>query len=225
MFGRSPAAAAGFVGLLSLFNLAGRFAWSSASDRLGRKRTYDIYLGLGFVLYLAVPTAKSLGSSALFVACTCVILSMYGGGFATVPAYLRDLFGVRQVGAIHGRLLTAWSTAALVGPSIVTYAREYQIRSGIPKSEAYSKTMYALAALLAIGFVSNRRVRPPEPAARRYRASLGAENLRLESAKGSATRESRPPIARLVAYWTFVAIPLAWGIGQVALKSLTLFRP
>jgi MFS family permease len=218
MFGRSPAAAAGFVGLLSLFNLAGRFVWSSASDRLGRKRTYTIYLGLGFLLYLAVPTTKALSSNALFVVCTCVILSMYGGGFATVPAYLRDLFGVRQVGAIHGRLLTAWSTAALVGPSIVTYAREYQIRSGVPKSDAYSKTMYGLAVLLAIGFLCNGRVRASASGSTAPRPEPKAEQ---RTPRG----EAQAPLARLVAYWSIVAIPLAWGITQVAAKSLTLFRP
>ena len=159
MFGRTPHAAAGFVGLLSLFNLVGRFAWSSLSDRLGRKKTYAIYLGLGMALYALVPTTKMLGTVGLFVACTCVILSMYGGGFATVPAYLRDLFGTKEVGAIHGRLLTAWSTAALVGPSLVTYVREAQIARGVAKSDAYSITMYGLVVLLAIGFVANLRVR------------------------------------------------------------------
>jgi MFS family permease len=124
MFGKTPKEAAGFVGLLSLFNLVGRFGWSSLSDRIGRKRTYTLYLGLGLVLYAFVPSTQSLGLSGVFVVTTCIILSMYGGGFATVPAYLRDLFGTKQVGAIHGRLLTAWSTAALVGPTLVTYARQ-----------------------------------------------------------------------------------------------------
>jgi MFS family permease len=217
MFGKTPAAAAGFVGLLSLFNLAWRFFWSSASDRLVRKRTYAIYFGLGMLLYALVPTSKTIGSSAVFVACTCVILSMYGGGFSTVPAYLRDLFGTRQVGAIHGRLLTAWSTAALVGPTIVTYAREYQVAHGVPKSEAYSKTMYGLVALLAVGFVCNAFVD-----AKRARARAAATPAKAPAPQVRA--EKAPlPAGRLVAYWTVIAVPLGWGIAQVAAKSFALF--
>jgi MFS family permease len=155
----TPAAAAGFVGLLSLFNLAGRFFWSSLSDVLGRKVTYMVYFVLGAALYAAVPTLGRSGSVALFVAAMCVIMSMYGGGFATVPAYLRDMFGTMQVGAIHGRLLTAWSMAALVGPSLLTYLRDYQLAHGVAKTEVYTVTMYIMAGLLVLGFVSNLLVR------------------------------------------------------------------
>jgi MFS family permease len=214
MFAKSAPAAAGFVGLLSLFNLVGRFAWSSLSDRIGRKRTYAVYLGLGIVLYALVPRAKSFGSVAMFVACTCVILSMYGGGFATVPAYLRDLFGTKEVGAIHGRLLTAWSTAALVGPSIVTYAREYQIGRGVAKADAYSMTMYGLAALLVIGFACNARL-PAHPA---------YETPRRAATASAVVADGRHPIARLVLYWAVVGVPLAWAVAQVIVKSLGLFR-
>jgi MFS family permease len=151
--------AAGFVGLLSLFNLAGRFFWSSLSDRLGRQRTYMIYFGLGAVLYVLAPNVAKAGSVPAFVACFAVILSMYGGGFATVPAYLRDLFGTYQVGAIHGRLLTAWSAAAIVGPTIVTYVREAQLEHGVPKAQAYTVSLYVMAVLLVAGFACNAAVR------------------------------------------------------------------
>jgi MFS family permease len=153
-------AAAGFVGFISLFNLLGRFFWSSMSDFLGRKATYAVYFALGTVLYCAVPSLGRLGSVGLFAAAFALIFTMYGGGFATVPAYLRDLFGVEQVGAIHGRLLTAWSAAAVVGPSILTYMREYQVQRQVPKAEAYSITMYVMASLLVVGFVCNARVKP-----------------------------------------------------------------
>jgi len=159
-------AAAGFVGLLSLANMAGRFAWSSLSDVIGRRRTYLVYFALGAVLYAMVPSAGRAGSVALFVACYVVIMSMYGGGFATIPAYLRDLFGVMHVGAIHGRLLTAWSFAGVAGPVLVNYLREYQIGRGVPKAGAYAMTMYIMAGLLVLGLVANASVRPVDPAHR-----------------------------------------------------------
>lgn len=149
------AAAAGFVGLLSLMNMAGRFAWSSLSDVLGRYRTYMVYLGLGAVLYALVPGAGRTGNVLIFVSLYAVIMSMYGGGFATIPAYLRDRFGVSEVGAIHGRLLTAWSLAGVAGPVLVNYLREYQIARGVPRADAYSFTMYLMAALLLVGVGSN----------------------------------------------------------------------
>jgi len=155
----TPLAAAGFVGLLSLFNMGGRFVWSSISDMIGRKNTYRIFFALGFVLYALVPTTGRMGSVSLFVAGFAIILSMYGGGFATIPAYLRDMFGTMQVGAIHGRLLTAWSTAGVLGPVLVNYIREYQINNGVPKAEAYSVTMYIMAGLLLIGFACNQAVK------------------------------------------------------------------
>jgi MFS family permease len=150
-----PAAAAGFVGLISLFNMIGRFFWASTSDYIGRRNTYMIFFALGIVLYAAVPTLGHLGNIALFVTAFCIILSMYGGGFATIPAYLRDMFGTYQVGAIHGRLLTAWSVAGVLGPVLINYIRQYQIDSGVPKAQAYSITMYIMCGLLLLGFLCN----------------------------------------------------------------------
>ncbi|MBO0697398.1 MAG: OFA family MFS transporter [Zavarzinella sp.] len=153
-------AAGGFVGLLSLFNMSGRFGWSSLSDRIGRKPTYAIFFALGAALYALTPQTGRMGNLVLFVLGYGVILSMYGGGFATIPAYLRDRFGTLEVGAIHGRLLTAWSAAGIAGPVLVNYIRAYQIDHGVAKADAYSVTMYLMAGLLVIGFVCNLLVRP-----------------------------------------------------------------
>ncbi len=151
----SPSAAAGFVGLLSLFNIAGRIFWASLSDVLGRKRTYVIFFSLGAVLYACVPFTGTIGSVPLFVACVSVILTMYGGGFATIPAYLADMFGTQFVGAIHGRLLTAWSVAGVLGPVLVNYIRQFQIDRGVEKAGAYDLTMYVMAGILVAGFLCN----------------------------------------------------------------------
>src|SRR6202166_5048674 len=156
----TPAAAAGFVGLLSLFNMGGRIFWASTSDYIGRRNTYMVFFLLGIVLYSSVPTLGHLGSIGLFVAAFCIILSMYGGGFATIPAYLRGMFRTYQVGAIHGRLLTAWSVAGVLGPVLVNYIRQYQIDNGVPKAQAYSITMYIMCGLLLIGFLCNFAMRP-----------------------------------------------------------------
>ncbi len=155
----SVQAAAGFVGLLSLFNMGGRFFWASLSDSIGRKNTYFCFFVIGAVLYALVPTTGAIGSVALYVLCCVVLISMYGGGFATVPAYLRDMFGTRYVGAIHGWLITAWSAAGVFGPVLVNYIRQYEIDHGVPKSQAYDVTMYIMAALLVVGFFCNLLVR------------------------------------------------------------------
>ncbi|MCB0530655.1 MAG: OFA family MFS transporter [Saprospiraceae bacterium] len=157
----SVAAAGGFVGLLSLFNMLGRFFWSSLSDKIGRKHTYSVFFLLGAALYFLVPLTGQLGNIVAFVAAFCVIMSMYGGGFATIPAYLRDMFGTMEVGAIHGRLLLAWSIAALLGPQLVNNLRAYQIETmHMPAANAYSTTMYIMAGLLLIGFLCNISIRP-----------------------------------------------------------------
>jgi MFS family permease len=152
-------AAAGFVGLMSLFNMGGRFFWASVSDYIGRKSTYFVFFFLGVLLYSLVPQTGAAGSVVMFVLCFAIIYSMYGGGFATVPAYLRDMFGTRYVGAIHGLLLTAWSMAGIFGPTLVNYIREYNVEHGVAKAAAYNVTMYVMAALLVIGFFCNLLVR------------------------------------------------------------------
>jgi MFS family permease len=156
----TAAGAAGFVGLLSLFNMAGRIFWASTSDYIGRRNTYMVFFLLGILLYFLVPSIGKAGSIPWFVLCFGIILSMYGGGFATIPAYLRDMFGTMHVGAIHGRLLTAWSAAGVLGPVLVNYIRQSQIDHGVPKAQAYSVTMYIMCALLFIGFLCNFFMRP-----------------------------------------------------------------
>src|SRR5579885_3413491 len=155
----TPVAAAGFVGLMSLFNMGGRFFWASTSDYIGRKNTYFVFMVLGFLLYCTVPYTGAVGSVVGFVCAFLVIISMYGGGFSTVPAYLKDMFGTRYVGAIHGLLLTAWSMAGIFGPVLVNYIREYNVTHGVPKAQAYNVTMYIMAALLVIGFICNLLVK------------------------------------------------------------------
>jgi len=118
-----------------------------------------------------VPTIGHLGSIPLFIAAFAVILSMYGGGFATIPAYLRDIFGTMHVGAIHGRLLTAWSVAGVLGPVLVNYIRQYQIDSGVPKAQAYSITMYIMCGLLLVGLLCNLGMRAVSD---KYHYRLGA---------------------------------------------------
>ena len=155
-------AAGGFVALLSLFNMGGRFFWSSISDYIGRKNTYFAFFILGGILYYLAPHAGVSGwnSIPLFVGICAVILTMYGGGFATIPAYLRDLFGTMEVGAIHGRLLTAWSMAGVLGPVLVNYIREYEKNKGVPLADAYSTVLYVMVGLLMVGLVANALVRP-----------------------------------------------------------------
>ena len=151
----TPVAAAGFVGLMSLFNMGGRFFWASTSDYIGRRNTYFVFMVLGFFLYCTVPYTGAHGSVVGFVCCFLIIISMYGGGFSTVPAYLKDMFGTRYVGAIHGLLLTAWSAAGIFGPVLVNYIREYNVTHGVPKAQAYNTTMYIMAGLLVVGFICN----------------------------------------------------------------------
>jgi len=223
------AIAAGFTGLLSLFNIGGRFFWASFSDYIGRKATYFVFFALGFLLYASVPTLGHLGSVALFVAAFCVVLSMYGGGFATVPAYLADLFGTQMVGAIHGRLLTAWAAAGVLGPVLVNYLREYQLSHGVARADAYDITLYILAGLLVLGFICNMLVRP---VADKY--FMTEEELKAEQAIGHdagadhttslewKADPSTKPLAILA--WLAVGIPLAWGVWITLQKTAVLFH-
>jgi len=174
---------AGFAALLSLFNIAGRIGWASFSDYIGRKRTYLTFFSLGVLLYSMAPVAGQTGSVTLFVLIFCIILTMYGGGFATIPAYLADIFGTQYVGAIHGRLLTAWSTAGVLGPVLVNYIREYQIDRGVPAAQAYNVTMYVLAGMLVIGLICNLMVKPVDP-----RYHMTAEELAAARAAQSGKR-------------------------------------
>jgi MFS family permease len=151
---------AAFVGLFSLFNIAGRIFWASLSDSIGRKLTYYTFFTLGFICYAAAPTLATLGMLAVFAAAMCLIASMYGGGFSTIPAYLADVFGTQFVGAIHGRLLTAWSTAGIVGPVIVNYMHDARVAAGVPPDQIYHPIFYVLAGLLVAGFIANLLIRP-----------------------------------------------------------------
>lgn len=162
----SPEAAAGFVGLLSLFNMAGRLGWSAVSDRIGRRRTYFLLLALGSALYAFAPFAGPIGGVALFVCCFALIISMYGGGFGAYPAYVADLFGTRHFATLYGRLLTAWATAGVLGPVLINYLREYQIGRGVAPAEAYNATLFILAGVLALGFVCNGLIKPSHTASR-----------------------------------------------------------
>jgi len=230
--GQIAAIAAGFTGLLSLFNIAGRFIWASFSDYIGRKATYFAFFTLGFILYASAPWAGHAGNMAIFVGFFCIILTMYGGGFATIPAYLADMFGTQMVGAIHGRLLTAWSTAGVLGPVIVNYINDYQIKHGVPKSAAYDTTMYILAALLVGGFICNLLVRPVNPKWFMTDAELEAERKLAHDAAAKAAVGGHAAAVSgrgshrglVLAFWLFVGIPLAWGVWMTVTKALVLFR-
>jgi MFS family permease len=217
-----PSAAAGFVGLLSVFNMVGRFFWSSISDRIGRQATYAIFFALGMFLYSAIPSTERLGP-AWFVAAFAVILTMYGGGFATIPAYLSDLFGTRYVGAIHGRLLTAWSVAGVLGPVLVNYIRDYEIRIGVPKAAAYHVTLYLMAGLLAVGLVADLLVRPVDP--KHHLSEQAPASGAAAAGSLSATAAGSRPTGLLTGLaWLLVGAPLAWGISQTVVRAAQLFR-
>jgi MFS family permease len=209
--------AAGFAGLLSLFNIGGRFFWASLSDYIGRKNTYYTFFILGIVLYALAPTFANLGAKALFVLGFGIILSMYGGGFATVPAYLADMFGTQFVGAIHGRLLTAWSTAGIIGPVVVNYLREFQLAAGVPRDKLYDSTMYVLCAMLVAGLICNYLIKPVN--SKWYMSEAEVAKLQAASASKEATIQHGSfgigkggLDIRAAAFWLFVGIPLAWGV-------------
>ncbi|WP_421708607.1 OFA family MFS transporter [Algihabitans sp.] len=220
------AIAAGFAGLLSLFNIGGRFFWASLSDKIGRKTTYYAFFILGIALYALAPTAAGMGSQVLFVAIFCIILSMYGGGFATVPAYLADIFGTQFVGAIHGRLLTAWATAGVLGPVVVNYIREAQIAAGVPRAQVYDFTLYILAGFLALGLLANALVRPLDK-----KWFMSAEELAALQAQDRSTpvRSGSYGIGRgrfdlpAILAWMAVGLPLTWGVWATLQKTLALF--
>jgi MFS family permease len=222
--------AAGFTGLLSLFNIAGRFFWASLSDKMGRKNTYFVFFLLGMALYASIPTWAQTGSLVLFVMSFAIILSMYGGGFATVPAYLADMFGTKMVGAIHGRLLTAWSVAGIGGPSLVAGIRDYQLEHGIPRAEVYNITMYILAGLLLLGCLCNYLVK--SVAQRHYMTTdqvmaekkLADDTHQHVAADVAALAGEVTHSGWVLLAWLAVWIPLGWGIWQTGLTALKLFK-
>jgi MFS family permease len=220
--------AAGFAGLISLFNIGGRVFWASLSDYIGRKNTYYCFFLLGIALYALAPTFANMGSKALFVAAFCIILSMYGGGFATVPAYLADMFGTQFVGAIHGRLLTAWSTAGIIGPVVVNYIREFQLAAGVPRDQLYNTTMYILCAMLIGGLICNYLIKPVD-----HKWHMSADEVaRLQAASAkseAAVQHGSFGIgkggfdARAALFWAFVGIPLAWGVYKTLESVAKIF--
>lgn len=226
------AVGAGFVGLISLFNIFGRFAWATSSDKLGRKRTYYIFFILGAILYCTATYAAGFKSLALFVACFCGIASMYGGGFATIPAYLADMFGTQFVGAIHGRLLTAWATAGILGPVVVNYMHDTRLEAGVPFNQIYGSIFLVLAGLMVIGFIANFLVKPvaekyymtdAELAEVRKQSHEQTLTAKVAKSGGDAKVETAGRLGAIVA-WAFVLIPIGYGIWSTVQKAWALFH-
>jgi MFS family permease len=220
------AAAGGFVGVLSLFNMAGRFAWSSTSDVIGRKPIYLLYLGGGIVLYFLLATVGS-SATALFVLLAALIISFYGGGFATAPAYLRDLFGVFQVGAIHGRLLTAWSAAGVVGPLIVNGFLDAQGKPGTLTAAAYRPALFTMVGVLAVGFVANLLIRPVaerfhEEHTRAAEGPADSEVVSAEAPSAAPSGSTSGQQGRLVLSWALVVLLLGYGVEQTLTTAAKL---
>ncbi len=224
----AAAVGAGFVGLISLFNIFGRIGWASSSDKLGRKQTYFIFFTLGALLYCAAAYLAGYKALALFVASFCIIASMYGGGFATIPAYLADMFGTQFVGAIHGRLLTAWSTAGILGPVVVNYLHDTRQEAGVPFDQIYAPIFMTLAGLLVVGFIANLLVKPVAPQHFMTEAELAEEKrIAHEKSMQAGTKvvatetESHPVLVKLA--WAAVLIPIGYGIWSTLQKAWALF--
>jgi MFS family permease len=220
------AAAAGLVGLVSLFNSVGRLFWASVSDWIGRKSTYFVFFVFGTLLYCLMPTLGHMGAAGLFVATVCLILTMYGGGFATIPAYLADVFGTQMVGAIHGRLLTAWSVAGIVGPLLIANLRETQLKAGVPSNLVYDRTLYILAALLVVGFFCNLLIRPV--AEKNYMTDAELEQERALTRRTATVTANAQTAARGtfgvggVLAWLAVGIPFLIGVWIALSKAAAL---
>ncbi len=221
--------AAGFTGLLSLFNIGGRVVWASLSDKLGRKTVYFIYSIVGAVLYASIPTLASSLNLLLFLCAVCICISFYGGGFSTIPAYLADLFGTQFVGAIHGRLLTAWSTAGLLSPLLVNIIRDVQLNAGIPKAQAYSVTLYVMACFLVVEFFFALAVRPVNSKYYMTEEEVKAAKAELEDkvmaaqASGVVPKATPTSAGTMIICWLIVGIPLLWGVYQTALQTIKMF--
>ena len=227
----AAAVGAGFVGLISLFNIFGRFAWATSSDKLGRKRTYYIFFVLGAIMYCTATYVAGFKSLALFVASFCVIASMYGGGFATIPAYLADMFGTQFVGAIHGRLLTAWSTAGILGPVVVNYMHDTRLEANIPFDQIYAPIFMVLAGLLVVGFIANLLVKPVDEKYYMTNAELEAERklaheksmtANVDKSVSDSQAASHPVL--VVIAWALVLIPISYGIWSTVQKAWGLFH-
>lgn len=221
------ASAAGLVGLISLFNSLGRIFWASTSDFLGRKRTYIVFFVLGILLYCTLPTLGHMGLAGMFVIAVCVIISMYGGGFATVPAYLADIFGTQMVGAIHGRLLTAWSAAGIAGPFLIAAVRQEQLDAGVAKNLVYDHTLYILAILLFIGLIANLLVKPVKEEHHMTDAELEHERSLQHDAPQVSANASQAArggfgVVGIVA-WALVGIPFLIGVWIALSKAAALF--
>ncbi len=220
------ASAAGLVGLISLFNSLGRFFWASISDRIGRKMTYTLFFILGMALYISLPTFGHLGMAGAFVVGVCLILSMYGGGFSTVPAYLADIFGTQMVGAIHGRLLTAWSAAGIVGPFLIAHLRQAQINAGVPHNLVYDRTLYSLAGLLLIGLLLNWMIRPVHEKHHMDEEHLAREKALQHERQGGegAHTAARGSFGALgLVSWLAIGIPFLIGVFIALQKAAALF--
>jgi MFS family permease len=224
--GAIAAAAAGLVGLISLFNSVGRIFWASLSDKIGRKNMYYSIFVIGIVLYCLMPTWGHLGLPALFVASICIILSMYGGGFATVPAYLADIFGPQMVGAIHGRLITAWSVAGVVGPALIAGLRQFQIDHGVPHNQIYDVTLYIMAFLLFCGLVCNFFVKPVHEKHWMSDEEVAHERalLREDRVAADAATAARGKFGIVgVLAWLAVGVPFLIGLYIALSKAAALF--
>jgi MFS family permease len=220
------AAAAGLVGLISLFNALGRIFWASLSDKIGRKNMYYAIFVIGIALYCLLPTWGHLGLPMLFVASICIILSMYGGGFATVPAYLADIFGPQMVGAIHGRLITAWSVAGVVGPALIAGLRQFELDHGVAKILVYDVTLYIMAALLFCGLVCNFFVTPVHDKHWMTPEELASERTLLrenEVDSGAATAARGAFGVAGVLAWLAVGVPFFIGLYIAIEKAVALF--
>ncbi len=163
LFQKTALQAAAVVSLISLFNAGGRFFWASCSDYIGRRNTYIVFFVVQIILFLAIPGLAARGEWAIFEAALFIVFTMYGGGFATIPAFLADMFGAENVGAIHGVILTAWSAAAIVGPVIITELSNRAkagLAPGASRIHIYDQPLQVLAGMLAVGFVLTVLVRP-----------------------------------------------------------------
>jgi MFS family permease len=231
----AAAVGAGFVGLISLLNIFGRFFWATSSDKLGRKNTYHTFFILGAIMYVGAAYVAGFKSLALFVAMFCIISSMYGGAFATIPAYLADIFGTQFVGAIHGRLLTAWATAGIIGPVVVNYMHDVRFNSGIPYDQIYGPILMVLACLLVVGFIANALIKPVDAKFHMTDDELAFEQ-KLAHEKSNTNPHAKNPSASvssteivkgsplwLAIAWMLVLVPIAYGIWSTIQKAWAIF--